>query len=227
MLGQPCRAERIATELGLTFTVELSHDKRWKRFKFDFDGIDKLQVENTVAWKGVPENLEVPKSLTDTIQRVTKWRNRIEPWLLIGTLDTVSAEQTLGSRLSVAFWNRKNRKRIETAQAQLAKNESYARRLATSQPTPMQAIKVLDSLTKLQEKETQEFRKQLVEAAQAFEKVQADALAHVEGRCGCPETPCPVSENVSAAKGAGPVVAAGPSESVAAAPLGDVLVGRA
>jgi hypothetical protein len=182
------RAERIARELGLNFTTTTSGDGKWLRFKFDFPGSESVKVQNTITFPKALENAELPKSLTETIRRVTTWRNRISPWLLLGTVDTVASQQTIGTRVSVALWNRKNRKRIKLAAKALGESEAYARKLALTQPTPMQGVRVLDDLTKLAESETQVLRKQLIEAAQTAERIHAEALAHAEGKCGegCP-----------------------------------------
>lgn len=208
------RAEKIANELGLKYTTKLSPDGKWTKFNFEFPGIDAVKTVQTVTWPGVPKNLEVPRSLTETIEKVTKWRSKMKPWLFVGSADTVATKQTFATKRVVASWNRKNRKVIKNAQKQLSKSEAYARQLAMSQQHPGQGINVLDQMTKLAEPETQMLRKKLVEAAQIADLVVANARKHVDGTCGCPVEPCDVAK----AEAANAKVAAEAAEARANAP---------
>jgi hypothetical protein len=186
----------IARELGLRFTEEKSRDGRWVRFVFEFPDHDKVPVEmKTVTFQGVPKGYTAPPKYLDAVRGVATWRERVKPWLFVGTTDTVAAQLTLGNRLAVGLWNRKNRKKLKAAQKQLEASESYARSLALSQPTPMQGLKVLDDLApKLAEVETQELRKKLVEASQLAQDAIAIGQRHFDGTCGCPGTPCEVAQ---------------------------------
>lgn len=192
--------ESIATELGLKFDVQSTPDGKWRRFRFDFPDYDKVAVDaKTVSFRGVPKDYEAPKNFIETVQRVTKWREKCKPWLFVGTTDTVAAELTLWTRATVYKFNRANSRKLKAAAKLMEASESYARQLAASQPTPMQGVRILDELTKLAEPATQALRKQLIEAAQVAEARVLEAKAHADGTCSCATSdpslsmPCPVA----------------------------------
>lgn len=190
MPTKPSRAEKLASEMGLEFTTQLSPDGKWMRFTFKYPGLDEIKVSNTITWpKATGGELDsVPASVTEAVQRVTRWRERVSPWLVLGTVDTVAAEQTLWTRMTVAKWNRKNAKQLRKVQKELSSGEAFARKLAQSQTTPMQALNILASLApKMAEPATQELHRQLTIAAQQAERVMADAKAHAGGACSCAE----------------------------------------
>ena len=176
----------VARELNLKFSEEpMGSDGKWVRFRFEFPDDNAPVDTKTVTLSKPPAGYVAPKGYLDAVRGVTEWRRRCGPWLFVGTTDTVAAKLTVGTRIAVGLWNRKNRKVLKAAAKQLETSEAYARQLATSQPTPMQGVRILDDLTKLAEPETQMLRKQLVEAAQQAEVAIAAARAHADGKCGC------------------------------------------
>lgn len=184
--------EDVAQELGLKFKVEATPDGKWKRFRFDFEGYEKVPTDNTVGFRAPPPDYEAPKNLIATIQAVTRWREKIKPWLFLGTTDTVAAELTMWTRAVVFKFNRGNAKRMRAAAKALEGSEAYGRQLAISQPTPRQALRIIDELTKNAEPETQALRIQLENAAVQADALIATAKLHAEGRCGCPVDLCAV-----------------------------------
>lgn len=131
---------QIANDFGLEFTTEQTQDGKWTRFKFT-----------------LPE-VESP-DFGAAITKVTQWRSKIQPWLFVGTADTVASELSFGNRVKVAYYNRKNRKAIVAFWS----DEAVARRLALSQPTPEQGISVLKTVPG-KEKATKQLREQLERA---------------------------------------------------------------
>ena len=197
----PRTPEDIATKLGLKFEAQASADGKWKRFRFDFPDYDKIEVETkTVAFRGVPKDYEAPKNFIETVQRVTKWRERCGPWLFVGTTDTVAAELTLWTRAVVYKFNRANSRKLKAAAKAAEASEAYGRQLAISQPTPQQGLRILDELTKGLEPQTVALRAQLEAAAAQFDLRVAEARAHADGSCGCDDKPCPVALAEEAAK---------------------------
>lgn len=130
----------VANELGLKFTFEQTQDGKWTRFKFAMPDVEHADFAAVVT-------------------QVSAWRKRIQAWLFVGTVDTVASELTVGNRLRVAWYNRKNRKAI----AAFWTEEAVARRHALSQPSPAQGVSVLKA-TPQKEKATKQLREQLERA---------------------------------------------------------------
>jgi len=139
--------DEVARALGIAFTTQATSDGKWVRFHFV-----------------VPENHDSPE-FHAAVSNITAWREKVKPWLFVGTVDVVAAKLTFGNRFRVAHYNRKNRKLLLAS----AKSEGWARRKAMSQPTPHQGITILDALCKCEEPETQQLRAMLVKRAAEVE----------------------------------------------------------
>lgn len=183
----------IARELGLKFSEEKLGEK-WVKFRFEFPDYDKIEVDTkTVTFNGVPKDFKAPETFLATVEAVKRWRERVKPWMLLGASDSVASELTLWTRATVFKFNRANKKLIKAANEKLQKSEAYARQLAMTQSTPMQAIKILDELTKCAEPETQALKMQLQNAVALAEARIAEAKAHADETCSCAKGElCPV-----------------------------------
>src|ERR1041384_1319841 len=85
------RPDDIARELGLDFSVQPSHDKRWLRFEFKFPEYTG-NFKNTVNVGAKPSaaDIEAAKKraespegqrFADVVRRVTLWRKKVKAWL--------------------------------------------------------------------------------------------------------------------------------------------------
>lgn len=163
--------EDIARELGLEFTVEKPAQSKIPvlRFTFKFPEL-KVDAKGAIGSAGasvatVARAFDAPENVTyaETVKRVTKWAARVKAWTFItpDARPVVAAELSFGNRVKVAWVNRATRKAL----AEYWGEESRARRLALSQPTPMQGVKVLEA-TPMKEMETRRLRDTLRKSAE-------------------------------------------------------------
>jgi len=160
----------LAKQLGLDFDTTHTHDGKYVRFAFR---VPQNNAGRPSTTPGAPPIVEggvspaqidrgrapaQPKEFHETVARITKWREKVKPWLFVGTVDTVAVKMNVFTRTTVGKFNIRNVRRIK----KLAKSEEEARRIAQTQPTPHQGIVVLDSLTELKEYKTRELRERLI-----------------------------------------------------------------
>lgn len=156
------RPDDIARELGLEFTAEPSHDKRWLRFAFQFPEFTRQPMQgNSVAppkpidaeaIRAAQERAKSPEGqkFAAVVSRVTAWRKRVEAWIVDPAPPGeqgvfVAAELSFGNRFRVASVNRANRKALR----KFNDPEALARRAAMAQTTPEAALKALAETLKM------------------------------------------------------------------------------
>jgi hypothetical protein len=162
----------LAKQLGLDFDTAHTTDGKYVRFTFRVPQSNAGRP--SPATPGAPPPVEggvgnvidrdlrnapkQPKEFHEHVARITQWREKVKPWLFVGTVDTVAVKMNLFTRQTVGKYNLRNRRRIR----KIAKSEEEARRIAQTQPTPHQGIVVLDSITELKEFKTRELRDRLI-----------------------------------------------------------------
>lgn len=157
----------LAKQLGLDFDTTHTVDGKYVRFAFHYpDSGQKVSGPGGVSPAQIDRSKPPPvsKDFQETVARVTRWREKVKPWLFVGTVDTVAVKMNVFTRTTVGKFNLRNSRKIK----KLAKSEEEARRIAQTQPTPHQGIVVLDSLTELKEYKTRELRDRLIARCEAM-----------------------------------------------------------
>lgn len=149
------RPDDYARELGLDFLAEEPAQSNMGvlRFTFRFPADEKST------------------EYAETVARVTLWSKKMKPWTFVhpGPLPIVAAELTFGNRWRVGVVNRKTKKLM----AAFWTDEAQARRLAMSQPTPQQSLKVLsEQVPKPKEKATKELIRALTASIEVLSKAE-------------------------------------------------------